>query len=385
MKKGPGSGARDTKNALEYAKSCRGKSKLCKCALHRNKGNGTLLDKIKFKMKRGSIDGAQHWCYEGKTLIDSYSHMLKRLQLLAVVDIKEVNDILKKADNDFIELTQNIKNIISEVLQIPNEQKLDKNEFKLFLLTCLDKKLKTKATGFYDVDLKPKDKFRFHEYLKSSFSYKRLLKMESEQDKWTQGGYILDSKDGKLYPVENFIFNASKKREYYAGNKKITPYRINIHNTLAKGQRSSTQRAEKYLASGDYTEANRYMKELGDGNKNTHADHIIPLALGGVHDKKNLRSLNARENIYKKDKLIPEAFDLLKGDLSYLSVWLHEVFKANKNESREHVEIVLKHAIYEKREEVKKMDNALKFKYISVHYPHYKESEIEKIIKKHFN
>lgn len=384
MKKGPGSAARVTKDELEYAKSCLGKVKLCKCPLHRNNGKGVELPKEKFKMQRSAKDGSQHMCYDGKTLIDSYSHMLNRLQLLAIVDIKEVKDILDNADNIFIGITKKIKSIICEVLRMPNKDKLSEKEFKLFLLTQLDKKLRTKKTGFYDVDLKPKDKFRFNEHLKSSFTIQRLTKMEIEQDKWTQGGYVRDSKDGKLYPVENFIFNVSKKREYYAVNEKSTPYRINVHNTLAKGQRGSTMRAEKYLASGDYREANETMKILGNKNKNIHADHIIPLALGGIHDKKNLVALGGKENIYKKDKLTLEAFNLLKSDHSYLSDWLHEIFKANKNQSIEYVWAILKNSVQEKREQVKNMPDNDKFKHISNFYPHYKESQIKRIIKKHF-
>jgi hypothetical protein len=38
----------------------------------------------------------------------------------------------------------------------------------------------------------------------------------------------------------------------YDPQKQITPYRVNVHNTRAKGGRSSTLRGEKYLADGEY-------------------------------------------------------------------------------------------------------------------------------------
>lgn len=384
MKKGPGSGARVTKDSLNHVLDSEGKQKLCKCPLHRNEGKGILLPKILFRMQRGSKDGAQHMCYDGKTLIDSYSHTLKRLQLLSVVDDEKAFGILNSFDKKYDELINNIKIIIKRILSLKNENNLNKNEFKLYLLTKLDEELKTNATGFYDVKLNPDEKIDFNKILQNKFTSEILNKMEITQSKWTKGHLVLDSKDQKLYPVEDFVFNVSKKRELYTVNEEKTPYRINVHNTRAKGQRSSTLRGEKYLACGEYTEANRAMKKLGNLNKNIHADHIIPLAVGGIHDERNLRAIDGKENIKKKDKLTPEGFEMLKKDVTFLSKWHREVFEKHKHQGLEVVWEYLKNSVFELRKNVINLEFEQKFSFIQKVYPHYKESQIKRIIKKHF-
>lgn len=377
-----GSHNRKSSDSLKHVLESEGKLKLCKCPLHRNKGNGTMVPQTKFK--RHTLAGVQGMCAEGKTLIDSISHTLKRLQLLCVVDERKAYELLNSFDNKYDELINNIKAIINNTLKLKNTNKLPNNEFKLYLLTKLDEELKTNATGFYDIKLKPEDKIDFNKILQKKFTSTILNKMELTQAGWTEGHLVLDSKDQKLYPVEDFVFNVSKKRELYTVNEELTPYRINVHNTRAKGQRSSTLRGEKYLACGEYTEANRAMKKLGNQNKNIHADHIIPLAAGGIHDERNLRALDGKENIKKKDKLTEEAFVILKNDVSFLSKWHREVFEKHKHQGLEVVWEYLKNSVFELRENVINLHSEEKFNFIQKVYPHYKESQIKRIIKKHF-
>ena len=377
-----GSHNRKSSSSLQHVLDSVNKSKLCKCPIHRNFGNGTMIPQTKFK--RYGEDGVQNMCAEGKTLIDSYSHMLKRFQLLTIVDKEEAYKILDEADIKFKEITDKIRAIITQVLSMPNDENLESNEFNLFLLTELDKKLKTDKTGFYDAPLTKAEKIEFNEYLKQSFTEERLDEMEITQDIWTEGCYIIDSKDHQLYPIEEFGFNVSKKRELYNPQKQITPYRVNVHNTRAKGGRSSTLRGEKYLADGEYTEANRRMKELGKEDRNTHADHIIPLALGGIHDARNLQPLPGRENIYKKDKLVDYALELLKRDISYLSRWHHDAFNSVREEPIELIQEILKSSVFNIRKKVIDLNEEDKVKYISKFYPTYKDSQIRRIIIKHF-
>ena len=376
-----GSHNRNTKKSLDHVFDSVGKFKVCKCPLHRNGGKGTKLSLLKFK-RHGS--GSQGMCFEGKTLIDSYSHMLKRLQLLAVASPHEIEIAFSKAPKKYISLIKNIKDIIDQVLKTPNNLKFNKNEFNLFLLTELDKQLKTKETGFYDIKMLPDDKISFNEYLKDIFTPRRKILMEKKQAEWTQGCFIVDSKDGKLYPIEEFVFNVSKKRELYNTSRKITDFRVNIHNTRAKGQRSSTLRGERYLADGEYTEANRAMRALGDGNKNIHADHIIPLALGGIHDKKNLQSLPGRENIYKKDKLTEQGLNLLQKDITFLSAWHHTLFNKHRKDDTEIIQEVLKSSVHSHVCRITNMGAKEKFKFVQNFYPNYSDKQIRRIIKKHF-
>jgi hypothetical protein len=377
-----GSHNRKSKDSLNHVLNSKGKLKLCKCPLHRNNGKGTLLDQTKFK--RHTKDGVQGMCADGKTLIDSYSHTLKRLQLLAVVDIGIAFKLLDSFDKIFFPITSIIKDIITKTITQKKPSKINDYKHKLQLLTELDDNLKTNNTNFYDVDLPPADKVLFNKMLHAKINKPILQLMKIKQGKWTKGSFVKDSADGELYPVEEFIFNASKKRELYDKNGVLTPYRINVHNTRAKGQRSSTLRGEKYLADGEYTEANRKMKELGNLNRNIHADHVVPLALGGVHDIKNLVALDGTENNYKKDKLTDEAFELLKKDITYLSHWHHEIFRKHQNESKELVWQYLNNSVHSLRKKVINLSEKKKFKFISNVYPHYKESQINRIIKKHF-
>lgn len=377
-----GSHNRKSSVSLKHSLDSINKTKLCKCPIHRNFGIGTMIPQTKFK--RYGDQGIQNMCAEGKTLIDSYSHMLKRFQLLTIVNKDEAYEILKRADLKFSVITNNIKSIIDKVLNIENRENMEDNEFKLFQLTELDKKLKTEKTGFYDIELSKDEKIEFNEYLKNSFTERRLFEMERTQEIWTEGCYIIDSKDQKLYPIEEFGFNVSKKRELYNSKRELTPYRVNIHNTRAKGGRSSTLRGERYLADGEYTEANRKMKELGNHDKNKHADHIIPLALGGIHDAKNLQPLSGRENIYKKDKLVEYALELLKIDMSYLSRWHHDAFNSVKDQPIELIQEVLKSSVFKLRKKVIDLNYEEKFQFISSFYPTYKDSQIKRIIVKHF-
>ncbi len=377
-----GSHNRKSSDSLKHVLESEGKLKLCKCPLHRNNGNGTMVSQTKFK--RHTLSGVQGMCAEGKTLIDSISHTLKRLQLLCVVDEIKTFEILNSFDKKYDELINNIKNIIKRILLLKNLNNLPENEFKLFVLTKFDDELKTNSIGFYDVKLTPEDKIEFNKILQKKFTSEILNKMKITQARWTEGHLVLDSKDNKLYPVEDFIFNVSKKRELYTLNEELTPYRINVHNTRAKGQRSSTLRGEKYLACGEYTEANRAMKRLGNQDKNIHADHIIPLAAGGIHDERNLRALDGKENIKKKDKLTEEAFEILKKDVSFLSKWHREVFEKHKHQGLEVVWEYLKDSVFNLRKNVINLEIEEKYYFIQKVYPHYKESQIKRIIKKHF-
>jgi hypothetical protein len=373
---------RDTEKSFEHAINSQGQYKICKCPLHYNKGKGTKVSLTKFK--RHSISGVQGMCAEGKTLIDSYSHQLKRLQLYFICFPNQINIAFKTIPKKYNYIIDKIIEITNSVLTIKNSKKLSPINFQLYKITLLDEKLKTKATGFYEADLSIDDKYNFNAILINFFNEDTKQKIDEIQNSWTIGCYVKDSKDGKLYPVDEFPFNFSKKRELYDSNKKLTPYRINVHNTRAKGQRSSTLRGEKYLADGHYTEANRMMKEIGNRNKLIHADHIIPLALGGIHDVKNLQKLTRTENIYKKDKLTLQAFELLLEDINYLSKWHHPVFIEYINQPIEIIEQALKKSVLDFRNKIKKMSIKKKKTFIQNVYKNYKESQIDRIIKKHF-
>jgi hypothetical protein len=126
------------------------------------------------------------------------------------------------------------------------------------------------------------------------------------------------------------------------------------------------------------------MKAIGLANKLMHADHFIPLALGGIHDERNLRPLSGPENINKKDKLTPAAFDLMMKDPSYLSRQHRRVFHIHKNKGREVIQEALRNSVHSQYQKIIAMSEEQKFVYIQKRYPSYKESQIRRIIRKHF-
>ena len=374
-----GSHHRDSTKSYDFVMDSIGKFKICKCPIHYNFDNGTEVSLTKFRRQGDSNQGM---CAEGKTLIDSYSHQLKRLQLLFTVDESAVETIFNNFPKQFNRLTKNIKKIVTTTLRA--NYKGSNKIIKLQKLTALDKYLKTKETGFYEIDLREKDKYYFNELIKSIFTDELKHKLYNEQLNWIKGCYVLDSKDSVLYPVEEFGFNISKKRELYDANKILTPYRINVHNTRAKGQRSSTLRAEKYLADGQYTEANRMMEKIGKKNNKIHADHIVPLRLGGIHDIINLQELTSVENIYKRDKLKKQALELIQKDITYLSHWHWEAYKKNVDKPIEIIEVILKKSVDDFRKKIIVLSDTEKINFISNFYPTYKAAQIKRIIKKHF-
>lgn len=102
-----GSHNRVSKVSLAHVLSSKGKKRLCKCPLHRNGGRGTLVFQTEFK--RHGENGVQGMCATGKTLIDSYSHTLKRLQLLAVVDPEEAFLALDNLSKEYESIVRKIK------------------------------------------------------------------------------------------------------------------------------------------------------------------------------------------------------------------------------------------------------------------------------------
>ncbi len=374
-----GSHNRDSSKSYEFAMDSIGKFKTCKCPLHYNKGNGTEVELTKFRRHKV---GNQGMCADGKTLIDSYSHQLKRLQLWFTVDEKIIETVFISFPKKYTLLTNKIKKLVIKVLQ--EKYTGSTTNIKLQKLTKLDYEIKTKATGFYEVDLTEKEKYEFNELLKNLLTDEIKEVLYTTQLSWIKGCYVLDSKDSKLYPVEEFGFNISKKRELYDENKNLTAFRINVHNTRAKGQRSSTLRAEQYLADGQYTEANRMMKAIGKQNKKIHADHIVSLRLGGIHDVRNLQELNSTDNIYKKDKLTKQALELIQVDITYLSRWHWKVYKQNATKPREVIEVILKKSVDDFRKKIINLSHKKKFEFIANFYPTYKNSQVERIIKKYF-
>ena len=90
------------------------------------------------------------------------------------------------------------------------------------------------------------------------------------------------------------------------------------------------------------------------------------------------------ENIYKKDKLVDYALELLKRDISYLSRWHHDAFNSVREEPIELIQEILKSSVFNIRKKVIDLNEEDKVKYISKFYPTYKDSQIRRIIIKHF-
>jgi hypothetical protein len=410
-KKGGGSHQRDTNLAIESIENNLGKFKKCICPIHYNDGKGTFINADEFNRCGDSKDGLQAMCAIGKTQIDRFSHNLKRL-LTCVAFYPEIIDNLLYGINE--KISANIKEIIVNNINInvnntdPNyiylfdqlsiifnnaftveqiHEKTIKNLSILYRLHNLEKVLKSKNVGLYSAGLSLNDLERIDSIIKEKTNKILNEKLRNDILDVAMGFFTIESKDNNIfYEADSCPVNFSKLNDLYDKDKNKTIFKLNIHNTKEKGQRASTDRAYSYLADGNFTEANRYMKEIGQKNKKIHADHMVALRLGGIHDQLNLTPLSDSENLKKKDRLPTEIFLKLTNNLTLLSEY-HRVkivdwIKLNYNLIL--IEKMLRRSVEEQIIMVKNLPYVDKEKFLKKKYPYLKSDKIERLIKKYF-
>lgn len=421
-KRGGGSHQRDTNKAILSAINAKNLKLNCKCPIHYNDGKGTEIDASNFNRCSKSSTGYQGMCASGKTEIDSFSHKLKRILTIASFssNMKELNYILEKIFDDIDSpIKKNIIDIINKNIKFSFELDDDyqyiynqyieiyknyynlneitnlslKNFFILSRIKILESKLKSKSVGLYTSKINLKD---FQNINKKLLENTNKIKLEENIDdkikKLSTGFFIVESKDGEnkiFYDADSMSINFSKLNDLYfsiEGNYKKSKFKLNLHNTKEKGQRTSSDRAYSYLADGDFIEANRYMRDIGQNNKKIHADHMIALRIGGIHDISNLSPLSDYSNLKKKDKLIESYFEKLKENINLLSEYHREKFikYVENGYNIKLIEVLLKKSVEEQIEFIKKMSYNDKIIYLKNKYPYLNNNKLNRIIRKYF-
>ena len=100
------------------------------------------------------------------------------------------------------------------------------------------------------------------------------------------------------------LYNQSEKGKIYNGHKN-SRRRSRMQCPLSLGDKEQIRLI--------YEECYRITQETGIPH---HVDHIIPLALGGLHHPSNLQILTAKENLKKGCKLISDAHGSPQPDAS---------------------------------------------------------------------
>jgi hypothetical protein len=425
--KGGGSHQRCTKKALESAFNAENIILNCKCPFHYNNGIGTEIKAVEFNRCSKSNTGYQNMCASGKTEIDSFSHKLKRiLSIVAFLsnDLDSVSSIIERIfhgiDNIKIkknilklildnikfsfELDENYEYILKQLLiiydgdfSINEIEKISLSNFNILKkINILDTCLKSKNIDLYKLGLSLNELKDINKnILENTNKIQKLEFLNSKITEVSKGFYIKESKkvkDSIYYDADTVSINFSKLNNLYfervEDNKvyyKKSIFKLNIHNTREKGQRTSTDRSYSYLSDGNFIEANRHMKKIGQNNKKIHVDHIVPLRLGGIHDAINLTPLIDIENIKKKDKLTEEAYELLKNNLYLISEYHREklLMCINLNYDIRLTEQVLRDSVEEQILFVKSLSNEDKIYFLNKKY-YLKKEKIERLIRKYF-
>lgn len=120
----------------------------------------------------------------------------------------------------------------------------------------------------------------------------------------------------KKYREDNREYLRDKKKKHYENNKEH--YRAkrrewrrkNPDKAAVRDSRKKARILEAMLPTTDeklIEKIHRERRKLSKkDNKEYHVDHIIPLSIGGAHHQDNMRIIDAKENIEKSNKYIPE-------------------------------------------------------------------------------
>jgi hypothetical protein len=377
-----GSQNKDSKVAFDHAIKSIGNFRKCNGIFHKGYSNGELVPAEDFK-RMG--DGYQSFCSECDQARQNFQKTLKRLAAIIMVNHLFRINLPKK----YIKLNKLINN------KIKNAIKLSTNPIKIYTSLVEGKnKLTVKELGFYKNEYSVSEKKEIitiiSEKIRNSENDKKIsdfIKSKGDEFKF------------KCSMCKRFILvsevqpNISQSRDIFDLENKPTNLKLPLHNMCTPcmtGNRAESIRHFKFLCDGRFVEATRKMTEIGKNyqGKNIHADHIVPLRLGGKHDPDNIRPFEGKENIKKKDKITKEALEyLIDNDIEFetlLTSWYVPEYKKYFDFRVKVIEACLRNIVDKKRFALKKLSLEEKEKELKRLYPFLSKKEIDRIIRKCF-
>lgn len=378
-----GSQNKDSKIAFEHAVKSIGKFLVCNGIFHKGYQGGDHVPADDFKRMGKEY---QAFCSECDQARQNFQKTLKRFAAIIMVD-ESFRLILPEK---YERLNRIINNKINSAI------KSSTNPIEVY--TCLvegKEKLTVKELGFYKTDYSVSEK-------------KELIKIISEEVRNDENdkkvSEFIESVGSKFKfkcsMCEKYILvsevqpNISQSRDIFDLENKPTNLKLPLHNMCSncmRGNRAESIRHFKFLCNGRFVEATRKMTEIGKEyhGRNMHADHIVPLRLGGKHDPENIRPFGGKENIAKKDKLTKEAIEyLINNEIDFetlLTDWYVPDYKKYSDARVKVIEACLRNIVDKKRFSLKKLPLEKKEKELKRLYPFLSKKEIDRIIRKCFS
>lgn len=364
-------------------------------------------------------------CRVGKTLIDAIKHKFWRLAnavpLIAYQESQFPCSVWTSLKADPFLQTEEAQNVLNQIEEadaiqelahsIADNEETDKLEMVLAAGQSIEDALTVKSLGFYNGLFDDPDEALYHfsefnERLHRLTSPEKVHELREPLDELidtaSENFYVKESSsDDEWNDVSSVGKNWSKRNDIYCKQKSkyvATGYRGPFHNTANTASAESSNRLVRYLVEIDRTdgprEVNRWI--IRERPAGYHADHVMPLALGGRHTKKNIKFLPDGENIAKKDRLtfdaylemtsdIPGLMGMInKGALPIVMAAVEEIGTDETQFNREAVRLtaLLRQAMTERREEFAGKNRAQQLLYMRKIRPDLNEEQAIRFIER---
>lgn len=333
-KPGPGMHNRNTQKAMEHYSVNLGVQASCSCLLHKTtSGAGTMLPSTDFNR---NSNGLQSMCREGKTLIDAIKHQLWRGIHVVLLDAMEQGTFDTPAWRTLIALPSLDNTALAIITKLRLDPAVQRFEHSLaantttltlylqasqaFEKTLTLKNLRAYKQGFEDAATARAAWNTLLDTLKELTDIEKLRGHNARFNALLQADphdYVVaeSSEKGTFQPAHLFARNWSKMNTLYIRNSDGTVsdsgMRGPFHNTVVKGRSGACgDRLVRFLTEMRPNEGTKEMSAFLQKHRTEgmHADHIIPLALGGSHTRSNIAFITALDNFEKGDSLTYEAY-----------------------------------------------------------------------------
>lgn len=336
---GPGSHNRNTHKAMEHLTKSVNLSAPCGCLLHKDaQGQPTLLSKTAFN-RQGS--GIQSMCRDGKTLIDGIKHQFWRAAHAILLDAIAAGTFDTPTWATILTMPTVPPAGLATLRAVRRDPAIQAFErslatatttFTLYLHASrvLERTLTLKNLGLYSLGFanEATAKSAWDALVTTLKSITSIAQLNTHAARFSamvgadDQRYLVkeSARKGTYHPAEALARNWSKMNTLYVmdpnGNVVDSGLRGPFHNTMMKANGDGVgDRAVRLLTEMRRNEGPTEVRAFIKANRapGMHADHIIPLALGGRHTSSNLAFVAASVNLDKSDTLTYEAYAQVMG------------------------------------------------------------------------